>query len=939
MAFNKAKALQEAEKSVSQGKTTQAIKQYLDIIAKEPADHGLLNTLGDLYVRDKNVSEALKQFNKLADAYVQDGFTVKAIAIYKKITKLDPSSVEPLVKLAELYQLQGLAREAREQYSAAVEFYKKKNQNDKALEVLKKVVQIDPENTAARTRLAMFCEQLGKKDEAAQSYLEAAELALHRDDSAGAAAALAKASSLSPQNPEIQLFRARVAMREQRPEEAEKILTSVPNWKDNPGARQLLLEAYLALNKLEQAESLILDVFKANSSDTTPLVSFVALCLKKDDVDTAFRTLSQASDELIAQKNGPALVECLDQILAKNSEHVPTLELLYAACEKTADEMRLPDILLALGKAYTQAGDLPKAEPVYEKLCKREPENEHYKGLLKETQRKLGKEVAEVMPEEFSVTEMALTPEMPATPAEAGEDTEQAALIKEALDNSDLFARYNLPEKAVTELEKALAVYPAQVDVHKRIIEVCRKGLPARAAQAAIALGKIFAERGDMASAKRYQQMAQELGSAAFAEEAAPVAEAEMPAAPLTPAEPAKPSEVDLTEEFSLGPTEAAPPAPPETPFALGAPSAPPTPAPAPAEEELDLSADLAAMGAPPAPAEAPPEADTFNYEESRVEIDFYLENGFAEEAQRAVEALEAKFPGNPRVAELRERVEAKMGAAPEAAAPAEMPVPASQPVEEVMPTPAQPPPAQEWELPESYAQPVAAPEPEPLPPPPPPAPPVAKAPPPPAVEPPPPPPAPVPGPAAGGGLLGDLAGDLASSMGDFGEAAPPAAPSGKTAGGGASGASGLSGLLEEMGEPGGEAASKEEDAETHYNLGVAFREMGLFDEAIGEFQKVVKGAQKGSYPPHFLQACSLLAVCFMDKQMPAIAVKWYLKALETPDLDEEATMALQYDLGSAYEQAGDTRTALEKFTEVYSQNIDYRDVAEKIRVLQQKGS
>ena len=127
------------------------------------------------------------------------------------------------------------------------------------------------------------------------------------------------------------------------------------------------------------------------------------------------------------------------------------------------------------------------------------------------------------------------------------------------------------------------------------------------------------------------------------------------------------------------------------------------------------------------------------------------------------------------------------------------------------------------------------------------------------------------------------------------------------------------------------------DDPETHYNLGVAFREMGLLDEAIGEFQKVVKGAGKGNFPPNFLQACSLLAICFMEKKMPAIAVKWYMRALETPGLDEEALMALQYDLGVAYEQAGDSRNALERFTEVYSQNIDFRDVADKIRELQQK--
>jgi len=145
-----------------------------------------------------------------------------------------------------------------------------------------------------------------------------------------------------------------------------------------------------------------------------------------------------------------------------------------------------------------------------------------------------------------------------------------------------------------------------------------------------------------------------------------------------------------------------------------------------------------------------------------------------------------------------------------------------------------------------------------------------------------------------------------------------------------------LSGLLDELGEPGTGAATQD-DLETHYNLGVAFREMGLLDEAIGEFQKVLKGAQKGSYPANFLQACSLLAVCFMDKGMPQIAAKWYLRALETPDLDEESTLALEYDLGVAYEQVGDTHSALARFSEVDSQNIDYRDVAEKIRVLQQK--
>ena len=194
MAFNKAKALQEAEKYVSQGKIPQAVKQYKQIVNRDPSDLALLNTIGDLYVRERNMPEALDQFYRLAEAYVEEGFTVKAIAMYKKISKLSGKSVDPLLRLAELYQLQGFAREAREQYFQAVEFYRKKGQDEPSLEFLYKVVQLDPENATYRSRLAMYCEQIGRNDEAARAYLEGAELALQRDDLAAAEPALKKAS-------------------------------------------------------------------------------------------------------------------------------------------------------------------------------------------------------------------------------------------------------------------------------------------------------------------------------------------------------------------------------------------------------------------------------------------------------------------------------------------------------------------------------------------------------------------------------------------------------------------------------------------------------------------------------------------------------------------------------------------------------------------------
>lgn len=917
MAFNKAKAMQEAENYVSQGKHSQAIKHYRRILEKDPSDLTLLNTIGDLYYRERNIPEALSHFRQLADTYVTEGFTVKAIAIYKKIIKLESNAVEPLLKIAELYVLQGLSREARDHYALAVDFYKKKKQTDKAIETFRKIVALDPDNANYRTRYADFCLQAGKKDEAAKAFLEAAEVALRRNDRATAEMAVKKSAQLDPRSNQLNLIRAQLAFAKGDMGEVEKILNSAPALKSTAKGRGLLLQAYVAAQKVEAAEGLVMDVFHANHDDFTPVSSFAAMCVEQGDYDAAVKPLAAAVEAMIARKNPDPLMESLRQIWSKNPSHIPTLEVIRELSERTADEVSLAEVMESLGQAYTRSGNLEKAEEVFRKLLSRQPENEEYRGLLNQVLQQQGKESeAPVVPADFSTFEADLVAEGPGAPSALEVDAQEVAAVEEALENSDLFSRYGLIDKAIAELEKVLEAYPNQVDIHRRILEVCHRSMPERAKTAAEALARAYSQRGDSAEAQKYDDLARKLVAGA------PPEEFDLPAAP--PRE--EPTPEPAVEEFSIAPPAPAeadlPPifpggAPPQAPEHEQPviPSVPSTPATG--EKEFDLSTDLDAFASgieTPAAEVAPP---TFNFEESRVEIDFYLDQQLADEARKAIEMLEAKYPGNPQVAELRQRVESRLGRAAEAPEPAAFPAVAPEPAQAA---------ETEVELPTAFPEAPPA-EAEPAVPP--------------QVEP---PPAPPPEPAAAGGdLLGDLAGDLAASMEGIGE---PAAPRGAQAGaesrgadlsmGGGDSASPLSGLLDELGE-GPEAQAGPEDPETHYNLGVAFREMGLLDEAIGEFQKVVRGTQKGQYPANFLQACTLLAASFMEKGMPAIAAKWYTRALESPGIDEEATLALQYDLGVAYESAGDARTALAKYSEVYSQNIDYRDVAEKIRQLQQK--
>ena len=118
------------------------------------------------------------------------------------------------------------------------------------------------------------------------------------------------------------------------------------------------------------------------------------------------------------------------------------------------------------------------------------------------------------------------------------------------------------------------------------------------------------------------------------------------------------------------------------------------------------------------------------------------------------------------------------------------------------------------------------------------------------------------------------------------------------------------------------------EDYDTHFNLGIAYREMGLLDEAIGEFQLAAKHAN------YLLDCCSLLGGCFLDKGLPELGVKWYQRGLATEGLSEEANSGLLYDLGNLYLATGDSESARRTFVELYGINSNYRDVVAKLEDL-----
>ncbi len=120
------------------------------------------------------------------------------------------------------------------------------------------------------------------------------------------------------------------------------------------------------------------------------------------------------------------------------------------------------------------------------------------------------------------------------------------------------------------------------------------------------------------------------------------------------------------------------------------------------------------------------------------------------------------------------------------------------------------------------------------------------------------------------------------------------------------------------------------DDMESHYNLGIAYREMGLHDDAISEFEK----AQKD--PLRYVDCLTLKGLTYSDKSDYSNAEKMFQQALDSSQLEDIQRLNLGYELGLLYERAERHNDALISYRNVLAQDSKYRDVTEKVATLKQ---
>jgi tetratricopeptide (TPR) repeat protein len=941
MAYSKSRYVEAAQKLLNQGKVPQAIAEYQQILKYEPKDQVTLMTIGELYIRQGETFQAIDYFERLAQLFVGDGFLTKAIAVYKRIAKLAPEEIRPLEKLADLYVQQGVMSEARPLFLQLAEIHLKGNRQPEAVSLLKKLLVAEPDNLRIQIRLADLYHAMGQNADAIEAYVSAAQRALARGDQGECEKLVERALKIDPKSLAAVIVKARIYSSQGKADQAAKALEQVADLDKGGEQTELLLDIYIKSSDWEQASALASRVFDADIKNFGPAQKVVDALLQADEGEQAFALVNRIRIPMVDSGENEAVGRLLSELSARLPGRLEPLEWLVELHSREKDSSNLPDALAQFGNALVSAKKYDRAKEIFEQLVAREPESDAAKRKLNDVLRKLGQNVAEEAPapavEEMEEASLPVELKKPAAPklaseldAEAHEvkakpagdapgselDDETQQFIAQSLTDVDLFASYGLTQKAIGLLEAILRRAPHHTPTLEKLLDfVLGAGDDRRTAELAAQLEQLHTQSGDVRSAERFGELRRRFQRAAGLSD-----EELMPAQAAAPEAPAVPPPVLEPEEIAVAEPEA------------------------PAEEavhEVDLSDEWASLLKESRPVELGGEARKAPAE-AAPEFEIPVETAAGPENTNPFAEISAELPvdqGLPPIAIRREahetasifEKEVPAGTPAEPRVQADVRAPKSQKPKPKAPEPKPkaPEPEPEFEVEQDYELVLDA---EPLVP--------AHDQKPPAT----------PAAFASDQFLADLANEIDQlGLGEL-PSAPPAPPArkekpaaGKNPNKPAVAApppsaieSGpLKEIFDEFRAELGEMGAEDEDLETHYNLGTAFREMGLLDEAISEFQKVAKATERGRPFRYVMQCCTLLGLAFMEKNQPGVAAIWYERALLTPDLDPESTLALRYDLGVAQESAGEPSAALKSFSQVYAMNIDYRDVGERIAALQ----
>jgi len=453
--------LTKAEKYVRSGKTDSAINEYLKIIKKFPDNLTIRKILGDLYYKCGDRTEAIRHFKWIAEYFLREGDVNKATAMYKRITRINPDYEDAYFKLSELYSRQGLSVEAKQIYLDLADKFKRQKKIKKSLDMYQRVLKYDPSNIDMRLVLAKNYLNEGHEEQAVQEYRTAVSQLIEKKQ-------YDKASQI------LTTLREKITHRETRTHINQQIIHLLRKQDKNKECIRFiegeiktgsikgdvtvfkhLGELYLKDGRIEDAERIFIQVAKVDPDESENLMDLGKVYLERGE----FKKTLEVFQPLIVNYEKASKIEeaasLLRLIIAYNNSFLPALLRLADLYKKSGKKNNLIAIYESLLRVYEKEGMKKDCRDTLEKLIEMSDDPYVYEEKLAELSGEEKKEVEkQVLAEEEERKNEFIHFNL--------------RMADEAINESDF-------SKALDILVKAKQAYPDNIDVRKRIYDIHEK--------------------------------------------------------------------------------------------------------------------------------------------------------------------------------------------------------------------------------------------------------------------------------------------------------------------------------------------------------------------------------------------------------------------------------------------------------------------------------
>jgi len=376
VAVDKAKILKDAQKFISKGQVDKAIAEYEKLVKSLPNDTNAHNSIGDLYLKKGKGDKAVEHFSKAAELLNKDGFTLKAIALYKKVLNINPEQVDVLMVMGRLNAERGMVGNANDNYLAAAAYFSKTGKRERVLDVYKTLCNLNPDNLHMQQKLAELFQAEGMENEAVAKFISLAEKKVESGELTDARQVLKNALGKGSERSDYMRVSAMIDIEEGRMSEAlEKLGAARDSNPDNIKVLTLLGDLYMRTGEYEQAIDALKAILDKEPENTGIQKKLIEISLKNGDFESAWDGYRGLVEGHIEKMEHDKAEKLLNEYIGHDPKRIEARHMLSDLYGSIGRDDKVTDLQLAIAGLYAEKGEADKARNICNTLKEKQPDN------------------------------------------------------------------------------------------------------------------------------------------------------------------------------------------------------------------------------------------------------------------------------------------------------------------------------------------------------------------------------------------------------------------------------------------------------------------------------------------------------------------------------------------------------------------------------------